>query len=453
MIQLPSTRLFWRVALYIGAALVAFVALAVTSFVILAADELESYTATRLSGLGREAADVLHAKGPDGLSRWLAHDARVPEDVTVYVLDRSGRDLLDRPLPPLYENFIRRAVVGSLGSTTDRYRRVRLAPLIVGPDGTSYAFLVLPKRIGVLGDVVTGLGLLGAALLVMATVAWLIARAFARPVAELQRTVRELASGEIGARVPLAIAARRDELGALAADVNSMADRISALLANRSRLISELSHELRSPLARLRASLALADQRRPLEPGEQVRVEQEIARMDGLIGDMLRYSRLEAAPLPVRKLLRVDTLLAELVRDEEVEASAAGCRLELATTSNPRVVGDPVSLRSAVENVLRNAIRHAPRDSSIEIAAHSDGNLLTIEIADRGPGVPINSLHAIFEPFVRGVSQPNEPQAGSGLGLAIAKRVIEAHDGTIAATLRQGGGLLVTMILPSARLD
>jgi two-component system sensor histidine kinase CpxA len=453
--QGPSTRLYWRMALYIGAALAAFIALALASVLFVASQELANYTATRHSTLGHQAADVLRTRGTDGLARWLRTEATVPSDVTVYVLDERSRDILGRPLPEFYASFIRKSVVGPRANVDDNYRPVRLAPQLVGPDGRLYAFLVLPNRISFFGNFTTTVGLLLAAALVIAVVAWLIARAFARPLGELQRVARELASGQIGARVPTELAARRDEVGVLAKDFNSMAEQISRLISGRAQLMGELSHELRSPLARLQAALALAEHRDTINVVERQRIEAEIRRLDEVIGDLLRFSRLDAAAPVARRLLRIDELLRVLVDDEEIEAQARRVRLELDAKAGLTVVGDPDLLRSGLENIVRNAIRYAPSDSAVTVRADRDGELIRVQVEDRGPGVPEAYLEKIFDPYVRvpepGIEASAAP-TGTGLGLAIARRVFAVHGGQVKAEIRDGGGLRICVQLPVAEL-
>lgn len=444
----PSIRLYWRMALYIGAALIAFVVLSLAGVWYVAAGELENYTATRHGGLGREAARVLVAGGPEALRHWLDTEAPIPPDVTVYVLDAGSRDLRGQPLPALYANFVRRSVIAPPERSDDAFRPVRLAPQLRGPGGEVYTFLVLPNRIGVAGNAMTTLGLLAVAVLVIATVAGLIARSVGRPVGELQRVVRELASGQIDARVPARIAARGDELGSLAADFNRMAGQLSDLLEGRARLMGELSHELRSPLARLQAALALAAHRGSIGAGEVTRIEAEIQRMDRTLGDLLRFSRLDAAAPLQQRLIRLDELLQALVRDEELEADSRGCRLELVAPGGQPVVGDPDVLRAAFENVLRNALRYAPADSVVAVELRFEPGWWQVTVADRGPGIPPAFLERIFDPYVR-VPDGSE---GTGLGLAIARRALEAHGGTIAARPRAGGGLEVVMRLPAAQI-
>ncbi len=446
--KLPYRRLYLRMALYIGAALLAFIGLAVASVAAVASYQLESYIATKQSTLGKTAADVLTSGGPPALEKWLHTDAAVPSDVTILILDENGSDIFGQRVPPSYVNFVRHSVVNAPELPDANYRPVRLAPQIIGPDGRAYAFLVLPNQISVWGSPATAAGLLIAALLVIATVAWVIARTVGRPIGELQVAVRELALGHTEARVPATITRRRDELGALAADFNSMADKLAALLASRQQLMGELSHELRSPLARLQAALALAEHRQSIGTAERERIEQEVQRMNLVIGDLLRFSRLDAAAAIVRRLVRLDNLLAELVRDEEIEAAAHPCKLALSTTPGLEIIGDPGLLRSGFENIVRNAIRYAPADSVVEIVAQRDGTRLKVEILDRGPGVSPELLTRIFDPYVRAPRSADDT-SGTGLGLAIARRVFEVHGGSVMATPRPGGGLTVSVELPA----
>ena len=327
--RIPTPHLYMRMVLHIGAALIAFVLIGALSLVLIAAWELRGYIETRQSSLGEEAAAVLAAQGETGLRDWLQTDAQIPGDVAVYILNESSEDILGRELPQQYVEFVRKSVVGQQTTPGSNYQPVRLAPQIIGPDGARFAFLVLPKSISPWGSAATIIGVLLAALVVVASVAWLIARTFSRPISELQVAVQELTRGDAHARVPASIARRGDELGALAAGFNLMAEKLTGLIEGRENLLREMSHELRSPLARLHAAVALAGQRNSLSPVERERIEQEISRMNRVIGEILRYSSLDAAVAPKRRLVRIDRLLASLVAVEEIEATNSGCRLEL----------------------------------------------------------------------------------------------------------------------------
>lgn len=450
----PSSRLFLRMATYIGAAILGFVLLGIGSLALVVSGELESYLSARKGELGREAAQVLAAEGLSGLREWLQQPENVPEGVALYVLDEYGRDVGGREIPARYQNFIARFV---LPSQTDRrgptnFRPLRLAPQLVAENGETYAFLLLPSRVAPWGSFASLSALIATALLVIAVVAALIARAFSRPLGELQSAVRELASGRTSVRAPESLSERRDEFGDLARDFNGMAMRLEALLNARQQLMRDLSHELRSPLARLQAALALMENKQSLPATEHRRILDEIVRMDQVIGDALRLSKLEAAPIATKHLLKLDRLLAELVVDEQVEAEAKGVKLLLQSTSDLETVGDRSLLRSAIENVLRNAIRYAPRGSTVRISAERDltAKTIALEIEDQGPGVPGELLERIFEPYTRFAADAGDAQ-GSGLGLAIARRVFELHGGEItAASGRTGGGLRVHMRVPAA---
>lgn len=449
--DLPYPRLYFRMTVYIGATLAAFVLVGAAILALIASYELQGYVATRHSTLGLDAAEVLAKGGLPALRQWLAEDGRIPTDVSVFVLDQDGNDISGRQLPREFKNFVRDNVLDPTDSTESNYRPLRLAPQLIGPDGQVYSFLPLPKTIGLFGSRAILLSLIAVALIVVGSVAWLIASRFGRPIGELQGAVRQLASGHIEARVPQAISSRRDELGALAADFNSMADQLQSLMASREQLMQEMSHELRSPLARLQASLALASHHQKLDDSEREQIDSEVRRIDETIGEMLRFSRLDAPAAIAHRLIRIGRLLHDLVDVEEVEAKARGCRLELRAEPNLPVIGDLDLLRSGFENILRNAIRYAPADSCVELLARKNDTNIVVTINDRGPGVPEAYLDRIFEPFFR-VNNGIADAGGSGLGLAIAQRVFEALGGSIVASPRSGGGLTFTITLPAAEL-
>ena len=444
-------RLYLRMAIYIGATLVAFVLAGAVILTLIASFELEGYVAARDKTLAKEAASVLADGGPDALQAWLAEDPDIPTDVTIYILDQDSRDIYGRELPAEIRNFVREFVIESDNSDSPNYLPLRLSAQLIGPDGQVYAFLPIPESIGIRGSPAMIIGLVAVALLVIASVAWLIASRFGRPIDELQSAVQELTSGHIEARVPDNITNRHDELGKLAADFNLMADQLQSLIDNREQLMQEMSHELRSPLARLQASLALAALRQNLDATELGRIEREIATIDRTIGEMLRFSRLDAPVKNPRRLTRIGKLLRELVEVEEVEARARRCRLDLQAESNLQVIGNIDLLRSGFENIIRNAIRYAPENSSVDIRATLEEAEIVVRISDRGPGVPEEFLDRIFEPFFR-VNQGEADTGGTGLGLAIAQRAFKGFGGTITAARRAEGGLEFTIRLPAANL-
>lgn len=436
-------------ALYIGVAIVGFVLLGLATLLLVASRELDTYLQAREGALGRDAAAVLESGGPPALLRWMETPGTVPEGVAVYVLDTEGRDLAGKTLPSQYRSFVERFVLVGTRDEGQSFRPIRLAPLLVAPDGTRYAFLILPEGITPWGSPATLAALLAVALLVIAVVAALIARAFGRPITELQFAVRALAGGNIDARTPASLSRRDDELGVLARDVDTMATQLGGLLNSRQQLMRDMSHELRSPLARLQAALALADRKRPLPGAELARINLEIERMNQAIGDVLRFTRLEAAPLQAKHLLRIEDLLETLVADERDEAAAREIQLELLTV--PDRVAQHVLEAAAKQTRIADHIerRHAPTGSKVLIDARTTDSTITVLIEDRGPGVPENMLERIFDPYVR-LGGDTDDRTGTGLGLAIARRVFEAHDGRIAAERAAPSGLRVRIELARA---
>jgi two-component system OmpR family sensor kinase len=447
----PRSSLYMRTAVHIGIALAAFIVLGAAALASIAAYELRGYVETRHSSLGIEAAEILASGNRDALEQWLQTDAAIPDDVSIFILDKNSQDILGRQIPDAYAEFIKTSVIEGSDAASATFRPVRLAPELVGPDNERYFFLVLPKGISLWGSPATLLGLGIAALLVIASVAWLIARSVGRPIGELQLAVGELSAGHTDARVPATIAERNDELGDLAASFNSMADQLESLISGREQLMREMSHELRSPLTRLQTAIALAAQTDSLADAERARIDLEIQRMNHVIGEMLRYSSLDVRVKMRRRLVRIGKLLTELVDMEQVEAAGRRCQNRQSAEKNLIVVGDPELLKRGFENVLRNAIRFAPPDSTVEISARYEADNIIVEISDRGPGIATAELTKIFEPYYRS-SKNNDKSIGTGLGLAIVNRVFARHAGNVIALHHDGGGLTLRISIPAAEL-
>jgi len=226
-----------------------------------------------------------------------------------------------------------------------------------------------------------------------------------------------------------------------------MAGRIQTLLAAERRLLLDISHELRSPLARLSVAVELARSGEasglPLD-----RIQKEADRLNALIGQMLEVTRLEGDPAHRRQeRVQLDDLVGGLVDDCSIEARARGCSLTLNRGARVSVDGDSELLRRAIENVVRNAIRYAPRETSVEVALENGGSRARVRVRDYGPGVPEDALPRLFDPFYRVDSDRNRGSGGVGLGLSIARRAVELHQGTLKAS-NAAPGLLVEIELP-----
>jgi len=268
------------------------------------------------------------------------------------------------------------------------------------------------------------------------------------PVRKLQRAVDCFGRGELNVR---AESKRGDELGQLARAFNLMADRIQTLLTAERRLLLDISHELRSPLARLSVAVELA--RSGKDPADLDRIQKEADRLNTLIGELLQVTRAEGDPSQrIMEPVLLNDVVAEIVDDTSIEARAKDCELVFQAGAHVMLDGDPELLRRAIENVVRNAIRYAPTGSRIEIDLTRRGQDAVVRVRDFGPGVPQESTERIFDPFYRVDSDRNRASGGTGLGLAIARRAVQLHGGIIRAQ-NAAPGLQVNIELPASAAD
>lgn len=282
--------------------------------------------------------------------------------------------------------------------------------------------------------------------------AWLLAWYFSRPIRTLRRAFDRVAAGQLDTRVGPEMGERRDELAGLGADFDRMAERLQDLVGSQRRLLHDVSHEVRSPLARMQAVADLMQQQ-PDRAAEWIdRMRRDTGRIDRLVGELLTLSRLDGGlqPLHVERF-DMGTFLRNLAAEATVEAAAKHCTVETRIESSSPVDADPELLRRAVENVLRNAVRHTPDGTTVILHATRDADRWTLCVQDEGPGVPDQELAAIFEPFHR--APDARPAEGYGLGLAIARQVMKRHGGHIHAENRPGRGLRVFLNLPVAAAE
>jgi two-component system sensor histidine kinase CpxA len=235
-------------------------------------------------------------------------------------------------------------------------------------------------------------------------------------------------------------------------DFDSMATQLESLIRAQNQLVSNVSHELRSPLARLSLALGLARQNAGAAiAGPLDRIEREAERLNELVGRLLTLARLQA---PRERAAKTQVSLAELIRDAvadaDFEAQSRNCQVRFESSQECTILGHPEALRSAVENVLRNAVRYTSEGSEVEVTLACDAKTAIIKIRDHGPGVPESELPNLFRPFYR-LDQARERETGGvGLGLAITEQAVKLHRGGIVATNAPGGGLQVEISLPVA---
>jgi signal transduction histidine kinase len=318
--------------------------------------------------------------------------------------------------------------------------------------GDRFVFVV-PSQDGVYRLIATGrppftrwsfLPYYGLILLVVALLCWMLAVNIASPLRELAHTVERFGSGDLSARAGLR---RRDEIGDVARAFDQMAERIETLLTAERRLLQDVSHELRSPLARLSFAAELTKTAEDRNAAA-ARVTKEIDRLTNLVGALVEVTRVEGDPASRRvEHFDLDQLVEELLDASRMEADAHGCQFHHESAGALPVRGDRELLRRAIENVLRNAIRYSPEGSPIDVRVESAAGKASISVRDYGPGVPDEMLPRIFQPFFRADGSRDSQTGGVGLGLAIAHRAIGAHHGNISAE-NAAPGLRVRMEIP-----
>ncbi|MGN6153230.1 MAG: ATP-binding protein [Lysobacteraceae bacterium] len=443
--------LFWRIffSLWLGSTLL----LVGTSLLIavIAEKEVPRQAKERVRELLRSnARALLELHGRIDERRFAATVVAAERDygLEVFFIDDAGRELLGRPLPAGLRELA--DGIGDGRKTLEGRAPPFTGSLVFGErmraaDGRRYRVLIsaagppLPSINFVLGTMITPLML---SVFLAGFFSAISAKFLVAPIEHLRRAARQIASGRLEARVGSPLRERTDEFGALAVDFDRMADRIGALIGTQRQLMLDLSHELRSPLARMRVALELMrDQPR----GELLeRMERDASRLDVLIGELLLLARLESpeSALPATTV-DIGELLGEIVDDARLEIAGQARTLRFdEATQDARVEGDRELLRRAFENVIRNALQHTPADADVTVSLQRTHGEVTVHVLDRGGGFG-EMLPHVFAPFTRGDS-PRQRQ-GNGLGLAIARAAVHRHGGTIEIADRTSpsGGLVV----------
>ncbi|WP_428312528.1 sensor histidine kinase [Hydrocarboniphaga sp.] len=430
------------------------------------------------AALAEEANDAYINQGTSGLVAWIEQQRHRGIEAALYENEKS---LGGRTLP-----MLRRPPSLLFSEEPDERDRDRLPPENgeggpPPPEGTAIGSINSfirggpPRRLITIGQAVTGRdGItrqlvamrrprppfpsmpivwatqIAASLLIIGVVGWWIARTIARPVAAVREAARRFASGDLAARVPARYTQSGDEVGDLARDFDRMAGRIETLVTSERGVLQDVSHELRSPLARLHLLLDLAQRSPPHEAAAHfTRAEHEISRLDQLIGQALALSRLES-DLPGSDRLSFDLseLLHAKIEDWQLEAGARDVGLELVELPDGlSIAGSEELVGRAIDNLLANAIKFSDDGGRVQVTLSRRASDVEIRVRDHGPGVPEEDLSRLFRPFFRGTNAVRAE--GHGLGLAIVQRVVTAHRGSVSAVNAPGGGLEVVLRLPS----
>ena len=353
-----------------------------------------------------------------------------------YLLDQNGLDLINGvnraallPPPPLTKS---RTQTHDHWIITHRSQDGKFWFVAEGPTGPPHIWAFLPYYFLVIGA--TGV------------LCWLAAAAVVSPIRRIANTIALFGHGNLSIRVKTK---REDEIGQLGRSFNQMAERLERLIMSERRLLSDISHELRSPLARLKFATKLArtsaDSNAALD-----RIERDVDRITSLVADIVEINFVEGDPAVQRtEAVQIGKVIEEVVHDCSVEAEFRNCRIDVSGKVCGKIIGNHELLRRAIENVLRNAIRYSPEQSALQLCMSENSNNAVVAVRDYGPGVPEEALTRIFDPFFRVEEARNANGGGSGLGLSIAKRAVQLHHGAIAAE-NAFPGLRVKITIPLA---
>ncbi len=459
-------RLFWKFFFFIWLAQLTTVA-GVSAIFWLKNHELNSF-ATNIdespsaTTLVDSAASTLHYAGTEALRNLLGTRMHA----IVYAVDETNKDILRRPVTPIMLEQAKQMLVREpdlhavehvkaadghvylLFSTVPQHGFDHTPPVVGG--SIPGAAATLPQAMHSHGHqhhfpiepIIAGLF---ASLGFAALLAWY----FSKPIHSLRAAFQSVSEGDLDVHLATVMGKRRDELADLGHEFDRMVRQLRALMDGQRRLLHDVSHELRSPLARLQAAIGLARQQPDRLENSLDRIELEGTRMDKLVGELLSLSMLEAGVITAtNEEIIIDELMDNIIKDARFEAEARKILVLMTGDYTAMIKGNIELLHWAIENVVRNAVKHTPDGSQVSVDGRVDirKGCLVLSVLDDGPGVPETELNAIFEPFFRG--RTTKITDGHGLGLAIARRIVEAYGGTIRAANRPTKGLRIEIMLP-----
>ena len=412
---------------------------------------------TLVGPYAQKSAEVFEQGGTAALSAYL-RDTEKSSGINAAFFDDQRQELSGRTAPAGADELVAKAEKSGEIEFNFAGRNTLVARPVVSALGKKYTYVAnMPRNPYNVSYQTQGLRLL-AVLLTGGLFCYWLAWYLTTPLLKLRKTTNELAEGDLGARVATKLARRRDEIGQLGRDFNLMAERLESMVRAQQRLLGDISHELRSPLARLGVALGLARQRSGKEAsGALDRIERESDNLNEMISQLLALTRLESGTDGRRKsTVDLASLVREVVDDADFEARSANKAVHVVAADNCSINGIEELLRSAVENVVRNAVRYTPEGTAVEVGLRRQNgtgdHFAVISVRDRGTGVAEEALEKIFRPFYRTEdARDRQSGGGTGLGLAIAERAVRLHGGTVKASNAPDGGLAVEMrlLIPS----
>jgi two-component system sensor histidine kinase CpxA len=416
----------------------------------------------------QSAVEVFERDGQAALASYLERVEHA-SNIHAVLFDNLGNEVSGRSVPEGVLNAISRVTDASpdVFYFLPQQPRPIAAHRIRGPRGVTYVlagelprpdFPGPPPRLGEPGSFAFGMRMIARSFLPVLLVGGLfcywLARYLSTPIVQLRGATHELSAGNLGARVNQKLLKRHDEIGNLGRDFNVMAGRIESLIGAQRRLLGDISHELRSPLARQGVALGLARRSAgPLASSALDRIEREAERLNEMIGQLLALSLVEsgAERLDIEEV-DLSSVVKDVADDADFEARGRDRSVQILTSESLKIRGVSELVRSAIENVVRNAVRYTTAGTVVDISLASEkvdsDRFAVIKVRDHGNGVPEDSIKDIFRPFYRVEDDRDRKTGGTGLGLSIAARAVHLHHGTIKAENASDGGLIVEIKLP-----
>ncbi len=406
---------------------------------------------------GREALGILSEKGPE-TARNFCNEMEKTLNIRCYIFSEDGAQITGQQAPPVIRRMVYGLSPGTPSEIERNFNQLIAAQIFSGPDSKKFKIaceLLYPpndpfdKHFPFPGDF--GLRLL-LSFLLCGTICYFLARHLTIPIKNLRTATQKVANGDLSVRVSPAMGRRKDEIANLGKDFDRMTEQVENLLESQKRLLRDISHELRSPLARLTIALELARQRAhdPVFPALD-RIGLETERLNDLIGQLLTLTKLESGTGRKEETMDLSQIIRKIATDAGFEAQSRNITVQLDSPESLSYSGYPEMLHSAIENVVRNSVRYTHDNTRILISLEqekNEGSWINIHVRDQGHGVPDSDLPHLFKAFYRVADARDRQSGGMGLGLAIAERSINLHNGSITAQNDTEHGFVVTIRLP-----
>ena len=388
------------------------------------------------------------------LKQWLKH-AGNSREMTFYLLCNTGEIISNANPPPVVIKITEDLVHEKLDEGLLKFGNIIVSHEILSTSGKAYRLAAVSDKPLSHFIQITWAGLtirLIIAVFISGVICYLLSIYLTKPLSTLSKAANSIATGQLSTRVGKFKGHYRDEIADLSNNFDRMAEKLEKTVKLKERLLQDISHELRSPLARLQIAIELGRKKSgDVAESEFLRMEEECIRLNSLIGEILEYARLDKSVYQLqRTLTNIPHLLQHIIDDANFEFAKKQPRVTLSAAAECKLYVDERLLHRAIENILRNALRYSPSQELVSVIVlldESQQNLI-IEILDHGPGIPPDQLNKIFNPFYRVDKSREKKTGGYGLGLAIARQAIHLHNGKIDAINQKTGGLKVQITLP-----